>query len=475
MSRHSLSLSFLALAGLGACASVQPQYEPPGQSDRQLAWTFEELATLAPGAVADSDWWSGFDDPLLAQLVVAGQADNFDLAEARAGVAQAEAALAQSRAARFPLGEVSASASRQLQSNAATDFGGFPVEFDAQNLFSTGASASWEIDLFGRLSSGVDQAEAALGGREALAADVQRLVTAQIASTYITLREIDARLAVNTTSLERQEEILGLTEQLQSLGEVAELDVVRQRNLVENTRAALAALTSARFETVSALALLTGQTMPEFELAFPELARASGDLQPLTAFGPLQIGTPLDMLRRRPDIRAAERDFAASFAGVNVARADLYPSLSLTGSASLSALDIGDLPTGDALGYSFGPRLSWGVFNLPLTRARIDQAQAARDAAAIRFEKTVVTALTEADAAMATYNQAVEEAAIRARALSDARRALELVEVRYREGADSLIALIDTQRQALAAEDAETQSRHEALRRRVAVFRALGG
>ncbi len=475
MARHLISIASLTLAGLGGCAGISDPYAPPELSDRQVGWVMEGSDLLAPGAIENGDWWTDFRDPVLDRLLAAGRDGNFDIAEARTGIAAAEAALAQARAAGRPLGDVNASVSRQLQSESATDFGGIPISFDPQTNYALGTQASWEIDLFGRISSGVDRAEAALGGREALVGDVMRLTTAQIATSYVTLRELDARLALNAASLARQEEILDLTVQLRDLGEVADLDVVRQRNLVENTRAGLSALRSARAETLSALALLTGQTVPVFNSAFPELASSSSTVQPLSAQGPVRVGTPLDMLRRRPDIRVAEREMAASLAGVEVARADLYPTLSLTGSASFSALDIGDVPTGEALGYSFGPRLSWGVFNLPLTRARIDQAEAEAEGAAIRFERTVVSALTETDRAMAQYNLAVEEAVIRARALADARRALELVEVRYREGADSLIALIDTQRQALAAEDAEAQARHEALRRRIAVFRALGG
>jgi NodT family efflux transporter outer membrane factor (OMF) lipoprotein len=475
MARQLISAVSVTLAGLGGCATGTTPYAPPELSDRQAGWAVENSAVLLPGAVEDGDWWTDFDDPTLERLIAAGQAGNFDLAEARAGIAAAEAALAQAQAAGRPLGDVNASVTRQLQSEAATDFGGFPVAFEAQTNYSVGGQASWEIDLFGRISSSVERAEAALGGRAALVADIARLTTAQIATSYVSLRELDARLALNAASLARQEDILDLTIQLEELGEVAELDVVRQRNLVENTRAGLSALRAARAETAAALALLTGRTVPEFEADFPALAPSGTAQSPLSAAGPVRIGTPLEMLRRRPDIRVAERELAASLAGVDVARADLYPTLSLTGGVSLSALEIGDVPTDEALGYSFGPRISWGVFNLPLTRARIDQAEAEADAAAVRFEKAVVSALTETDNALARYNEAVEEAVIRGRALADARRALELVEVRYREGADSLIALIDTQRQALAAEDAEAQARHEALRRRIAVFRALGG
>ena len=156
-------------------------------------------------------------------------------------------------------------------------------------------------------------------------------------------------------------------------------------------------------------------------------------------------------------------------------KADLYPRLTLSGQAAFTANEPGNLFSEEALGYSFGPRLSWGIFNLPLTRAQIDQAEAEARAAKAGFESAVIQALTETDAALESYNLAVEEAALRVRALGSAERALDLVELRYKEGADSLLSLIDAQRQTLSARDAEVQARHEALRRRVAVHRAFGG
>lgn len=475
---HSLiKVSTLVLTCLtvSACFSVGPDYAPPALETYQDAWVAGASDVLAPGAVPEADWWLAFDDPCMTRLVTDAAAGNFAITEAQANMKAARAAVAGARASRFPLGQLTAGITRQKQSSGT--FGAdLPFDFTAQTQYSAGAEVSWEADLFGRAGNNIAQAEAALGGREAVSADVARAIMAQTATTYLTLRELDARIGVNTESLERQQDVLNLTRQLRDAGEVADIDVERQSNLVESTRAAIIALKSARSETLASLSRLTGKTVPDFLSAYPELAPFESNGMPaVEAFEPISVSAPLDLLRRRPDVRAAERQLAAATFAVGAQMADLYPSLTFSGQASFTANEPGNLFTEEALGYSFGPRLNWGIFNLPLTRAQIDQAEAEAEAAKAGFEGTVIQALTETDAALEAYNFAVEEAALRAKALGAAERALDLVELRYKEGAESLISLIDAQRQTLSARDSEVQARYEALRRRVTIYRAFGG
>ena len=477
MPPYRIKVSILALSSLliSGCLSVGPDYEPPEAGAWQDAWLAGDSDVLAPGAMRETDWWYAFDDDHLTRLVEEAGANNRDLVQARANIAAARAAVSGARASGFPMGQLTGAVTRQQQSSAS--FGAdVPFEFSPQTQYSVGAEASWEADLFGRVANSIAQAEASLGGREAIAADTARAITAQTATTYLTLRELDTRIAVNTASLKRQEDVLDLTRQLRDAGEVADIDVERQTNLVQSTRAGIVALKTARAETLSGLARLTGHTVPDFLQAYPDLAPFESDaLPPVEAFQPVKIGDPVDLIRRRPDIRAAERQLAAATYRIGVETADLYPSITLAGQASFTANEPGNLFQEEALGYSFGPRLSWGIFNLPLTRAQIDQAEAEAEAARAGFEGTVIQALTETDAALEAYNYAVEEAALRARALGAAERALDLTEVRYREGAESLISLIDAQRQTLSSRDSEAQARYEALRRRVEIYRAFGG
>ncbi len=472
-----IKLSILFLSGLtiSGCLSVGPDYEAPELEGIQDAWLAGDTDVIAPGAMDTAQWWKDFDDDLLATLVSDAIANNPDIEEARANMEAARAAVSAAKSSGFPVGGLSGSVTRQKQASAS--FGAdLPIEFNAQTQYSTGAEISWEADLFGRVANSISQAEAAFGGREAIAADTARAIAAQTATTYLTIRELDARINVAAETLTRQEDVLGLTRQLEEAGEVADLDVERQSNLVDSTRAGIVSLKSARAEAFSGLARLAGRTAPDLLGTYPLLAPfQSAALEPVRAFQPIKIVSPVELLRRRPDVRAAERQLAAATYRVGIETADLYPSLSLTGQASLTANEPGNLFTQEALGYSFGPRLQWGIFNLPLTRAQINQAEAEADAARAGFESTVLQALTESDAALQAYNYGVEEAALRVRALGSADRSLDLVEARYKAGAESLLSLIDAQRQSLSARDSEVQARHEALRRRVDVYRAFGG
>ncbi|RIJ21629.1 TolC family protein [Henriciella barbarensis] len=475
--KNLLQMSAVAacVLSLSACLTVGSEYEPPETEVYQDSWIAGELAVLAPGEVPRSDWWTSFDDALLTALIEDARARNPSIDEAAANVANAQAALGAARAARLPMGALNASVVRQKQS-AASLGANVPFEFEAQTLYSAGSELSWQADLFGRTANSIAQADAALGGREAIAADAARAILAETARAYLTLRELDARILVNDSNVERQEDVLALTVRLREAGEVADIDVERQTNLVQTTKAAISALKAARAQTVTGLARLTGRTLPDFYEAYPALQPGGTEtLDAVQAFGPIEIGEPKDLLRRRPDIRAAERQLAAATYRVGIETADLYPSLKVSGQANYQAGEVGELFSADALGYNFGPRLSWGIFNLPLTRAQIEQAEADVEAARANFEGTVLDALTEADAALLAYNYAVEETAFRTGAFNAAKRARDLTEIRYREGAESLLSLIDAQRQTLSAEDAEIQARYEALRRRVGIYAAFGG
>lgn len=469
------SLISLTAAFLSGCMTVGPDYVTPELEGRQDAWVIGDTAVLAPGAVESSDWWSDFNDAELTRLLIHVRDSNLSIAQTEAAVTRAAATQRRAYRSVMPMGGVNGSVTEQKTSSAS--FGAdLPFEFEAQTNYSVGSNVSWESGLFGRIKSGLAQAEAALGGQQAVFEDTRRAVMAQAATVYFTLMELDQRIAVSEGNLERQKQVFELTKQLRDAGEVSDIDVERQSNLIDSTLAAQTALRSARQETLSGLALLSGLTVPEFIETFPEISDGEGtDYDSASAFGPLRITSPEEMLRRRPDIRAAERQLAGAVYAVQFATADLYPQLTLSGNISSVALEPGDLLSGDSIGYSFGPRLSWSVFNLGATKAAIQEKEAEAEAARLNFENSVLTALTETDAALQSYNFGVEQAAISKRALGSAEKSRDLVEIRYKEGAESLLSLIEAQRQALSAQDAELQARYEGLRRRITVYRALGG
>lgn len=463
-----------------ACAGLNPSPDSPARQIVQPAFAAADSPLLAPGAAPQSRWWTQFADPALEDLIATVDSGNLSLEEAEARIVEAEARLELARTGLLPGGGASAAYSRQQQGTASFEASGFPgagmISPGAIDLYTLGTDASWEIDLFGRIRGGIEQARAGLAAARASRADLQRVLVGEAASAWYNLMEIEARRAIAEEAVARQEDVLELTRQLVEAGERARLDIRRQEALVANTRASLAALRSARADAVSGLAVLAGLTVPQFEARFA--AKAADDARARVEQAdaePIAIGEPSGLIRRRPDVRAAEMQLRAAAAGVRLAAADLYPSLSLSGSASLSATSVSGLGDDGAFGYSFGPRLNWGLFNYPRTLAGIDLSEAEFETAAVRFEQVVLEALTETDGALRRYNGAVEEAVHRRQALSASRETLRLVNARYEAGADSLLSLLDAQREFLSAEDAAATAAFSVIRARIAVHRSLGG
>jgi NodT family efflux transporter outer membrane factor (OMF) lipoprotein len=490
-------IGFLTIVSLAGCITVGPDYDSPQPDGVQEAFVAADEAVYEDAGSEAEPWWRAFDDPVLDRLVTMARAENRDLLEA---VARVEAAAARTRAAYrglLPQGGVSGSVLRQQNSVAAfaafagpdavaggqqdgdgqggqdggqdPGGGGAPAQ-PTFELYQLAADLSWELDLFGRIRSQARQQLANAEAQAAFAEDTARIVTARTAEAYFTYLEAVARAEVAASNLETQEEGLRLTEALFELGEVSEFDLARQRTVTRSTAAGLERLRASRGQAASALALLTGNTVPGLAEAVPALTAPDG--LPTVA-EEIVLSDPTAVLRRRPDVEQAERQLASASYGINVQTAQLFPQVTLTGNANLQALSAGGLSDDGAFGFSYGPRLSWNVFSYPQLLAQVDAADAEAKAALYAYQRAVLSALTETDEALVAYARALDRAALLAEAQESAARALFLAEVRYREGADSLLAFLDAQRTALQTEDEFVIARAEALRARVAVHRAL--
>ena len=255
------------------------------------------------------------------------------------------------------------------------------------------------------------------------------------------------------------------------MGELSEFDLARQRTLTRVTEAGLEQLRAARAEAVAALALLTGRTVPALAEAVPAVTAPP----PLPRPGDvIAVAEPARVLARRPDVAQAEAQLLSAVYGRRAQSAGLFPQVSLTGSASLTSLDFSGLSEEGAFGFAYGPRLSWPIFSYPQLLAQLDAQGREAEAAALAYERAALSALTETDAALAGYTRALRRARLLEDAQDSAARVLTLAEIRYREGADSLLTFLDAQRTALDTEDAFVVARASALRARIAVHRALG-
>ncbi|MEO1041955.1 MAG: efflux transporter outer membrane subunit [Pseudomonadota bacterium] len=486
MRKHLILLSLLSLPG---CVTVGPRYSEPSVTDVQDSYAFiDELTFLGDGEIPVGVWWRAYSDPRIAEMVEIAREENRDL---RAALYQLEAAKARSGAARralLPQGTTSFGVTRQRTAPAnfagvigSDNAGGdanagndqFSVGTQEFNQYNASSDASWEIDVLGRLRRQAQAAGSRAGQQELLVEDTMRLVTAEVVDTFILFLESLNRRDVALENLEAQRETLRLTEQLVAFGESPELDASRLRAQVLTTEAGVLEIKSAGAQALSALALLTAMTVPEFLERFPDMVE-DGHAPPMPEMDAVvALDDPEDMLRRRPDVRAAERALAAETYDVGVEVAELFPSITLTGSASLTALEFGDLGSETAFGYTAGPSISWNILSFPTLLKDRAVARAEADSALADYERTVLAALTETDESLALYNGAVARARLLSEAEVAALRSLELSEARYNEGADSLLSLLDAQRTALTTQDEAVVAKAAALRARAAVHRAL--
>lgn len=455
-----LLLSALAVT---AC-TVGPEYKRP-----EIPVAPEWRSTATAGDV-DPAWWRSLGDDTLARLVEEAAARNLDVREAEARLREARASRDATRGGRLPEISAAASATRnRLSENGQIPIGGIPGFKRDFSLFDGGFDANWEIDLWGRTRRSIEAAEARVGSAEEARHDTLLRVAAEVARSYVDLRGAQAQLASAQADGNAQASIARLTAERANAGEASRFDQMRAEGQARATRAAIPALEADARSAAYRLALLTGRP-PE------ALAAEFGRPTPLPR-PPEQVAAGLrsDLLRRRPDIRQAERDMAAYVADVGVATADLFPRFSLLGSIGQQARSTGDLDSGASTRFQIGPSLSWPIFSGGRVRAQIRAADARADAAAARYERAVLSALNDSETALNRYAGATETSREQEAARALSARSLALAEQRYRAGEDDLLILLNAQSAYSLAERQSIAARVQQLSELVALYKSLGG
>jgi NodT family efflux transporter outer membrane factor (OMF) lipoprotein len=460
----------LAMATLCACTEVGPDYAGPPDAGSAAAARGRFLRAEANTAGTDpqSAWWRSFKDPALDTIVEGAVAANTDIAAARARLSEARAMLREYVADQYPSSTLQGGYTRSRPSFAqfGVDFPGVDLrDFD---LYQANFDASWEIDLFGGRRRAV---EAALGETGAAMADLEDMrlsVAAETAQAYLELRNQQARLELLVRSSDLDAQLIQLTQSRQTEGTASALDLERIRAQQEATLGEIPGVRAAIAVALDRLALLTAREpgAVDAELARPETLPMPPDA--------IAIGDPGSLIRRRPDIRAAERRLAADTAAIGVATADLFPKVTLTGTIGLAANVAGQLPNTSAFVYSVGPSISWAVLDFGRVHARIDQAGARRDEALARYRGVVLAALNDAEAGLSRYARQIDPVAARRRALTSAERAATLAEQRYHEGAASSLETLDADRQRLAADEQLLAAEADLSKAYVALQKSLG-
>jgi outer membrane protein, multidrug efflux system len=451
------------VAALLAACAVGPDYERPDTPARDTFVSFEATAYSTEDARAQ--FWTEFRDETLTQLVNDALAANHDLRIALSRFVEARALRRESQYDLIPTITAGGGYSDQLVSRDVSS-PAFPRE---QELYDAGFDAFWELDLFGRVRRQIEASTAELQSAEATLRDAQVLVTAEVTRTYFELRGQQNQLDVARRNVDNQRTTLELTSARLEAGSGTELDTSRAQAQLSSTLATIAPLEAAVARSIHRLGVLTGRDPAA-------LRDVLSKVQEIPALPQIAaVGDPAGLLRRRPDIRAAERGLAASTARIGVAVADLFPQVTFTGSigyAADRASALGESGTGTHL---IGPGISWVALDLGRVRAQIAGARARNEESLARYEQTVLRALEETENALVTHARARERlthVAEAARASADAAR---LARVRFESGVIDFLEVLDSERTQLEAEDRLAQSRTDVATSLVAVYKALGG
>lgn len=450
----------VASALLAGCMTVGPDYTAPPVQPVQLQGTADPaFSSVSPVA----DWWSQFNDPVLTQLMHGALAGNLDLRIAMARVRMARAAFTEQRLDQLPHVTIGGSQDRRKQPDASR--GGERVFSETYQL---GFDAGWELDLFGRQRRAAEAARADLGAERDNLLDAQVTVAAEVARNYFELRGTQKRIAVARQTLVNLRDTQQLTETRWKLGAGSELDVQSSRARLKAIEADIPLLEVSEVQSRHRLAVLLGQR--------PEALDALLQPREVPAFAQaLPLGDTTDLLRRRPDVRAAERRLAAATARVGVATADLFPRISVSGFVGFLGGDANGLVNGNNKAWSLTPSISWAAFDFGTVRARLRASKAQADGVAAEYEKAVLLALEDTENALTRYAKEQSRLAIIAEQAEAARRAEALAQIQYREGSQDFLALLDAQRNQLAADDALAAAEATVNVNVVSVYKALGG
>ena len=456
-----IALATLA-AALAGCA-VGPNYKTPATP------VPSQFVGATEGAYSREDaqaaFWTQFGDATLDRLIDEALAANHDLRIALAHLVEARADRHHSQFDLAPTVTASGGYTKQEFPAVSSPTG---ATFN-QQFYDAGFDAFWELDFFGRIRRNVEAKSAQVEGAEASLRDAQVSVTAEVARTYFELRGEQARFAVTWRNVENQRATLQVTQARLEAGRSTELDTARAQAQLSATLTNIGPLEASIARSIHRLSVLTGQ-QPE---ALRDLLAPPHELPQLPVL--TAIGDPAGLLRRRPDIRVAERQLAASTALVGAAIADYFPKVTFTGNFTYAAQTPAELGTSASRGYLIGPGISWAAFDLGRVHAQVAGSRARADGALAAYEQSVLRALEETENALITHARTRDSLSDAAAAAAASQTAANIARTRYEGGLVDFLDVLDAERTQLVDEDRLAQSRADAATSLVAVYKALGG
>ncbi len=508
--KQSGRLSSLVLAGLLTGCAVGPNYKLP-ESTLSNQWVTPSDKWVISGVPEEAQWWRGFGDEKLNGLIDRSVQGNLDLKIAESRVRQARearivassgllpnvglnGAFTRSRrsedidsGARAPKVKPAGPPSIQQLAPPSHDAHGNPIASPStliiyqtpttiaqkadphQNLYQAGFDASWELDFWGGNRREREAATADLQASRESHRDVLITLLGDVARNYIELRGVQKQLAVTRENAKSQAETLELTKTRARAGLATDLDVARAEAQLATTESQVPAYEFGERATIYRLSVLMGE---EPGGLYSELIETT----PIPGVpGQLTFTPPADLVRRRPDVRTAERRLASETARIGVAKADLYPKFVLNGSLGLAASDLGDLSTGSSRTWSLGPSVSIPIFNAGSLRAKVRSQQARQEEAMSGYRQTILLALEEAENSLTALSREKARRESLQKAVDSNRRAVKLSNDLYKQGLIDFLSVLETQRALFVSESLLAESEATVSQNLVAVYKAMGG
>jgi NodT family efflux transporter outer membrane factor (OMF) lipoprotein len=454
-------LALSSLISLAGCAAVGPDYVPP-ESSAPATWHTELEEGLSLGIMAPQQlarWWTTLKDPILSDLIELAVNNNLDLKQAMAKVREARARRGITRTDQYPVLDASGSATRSKSSGSDESRGFYSVSFDA----------GWEVDIFGGVRRAEEAAEADFAASRENLRDVLVSLTAEVALNYLDVRTTQQRLMVAVKNLALQQESFELVGWRTQAGLSDDLVLQQARYNLENTRSQIPSLRSSLEEARNRLAVLIGRVPGD-------LHEMLAETRPIPVVPPaVLVGVPAEALRQRPDIRRTEHNLAAQTARIGVATAELYPRFRLAGSIGLEALEPADLFESSSRAWSFGPRVSWNIFDAGAIRQNIEVQSAVQEQYLHAYEAAVLEALEEVENTLTAYAEEQRRRERLLAAVDAARQAETLADQKYRAGLVDFNIVLEAQRSMLFFEDQLAQSDGAAISTLIRLYKALGG
>lgn len=452
----------IACASLGAC-SVGPDYQAP---ERELPGSFVNGDAGSDTLPSTEALWASFEDPQLDELIRIALERNTTIAQSLAVLNETRALSGLQMYSWFPTVDISAEVERSRQS--ASDPFAFPGQTDVE-IYRAGFDAAWEIDLFGSLRRQSEQIKRLVEADEAALYAVQLAIVAEVAQTYFQWQGDSRRLELLQANLDSQSESVAILEASLDAGRGTALDVARARSVRQQVAATIPLARSNKARAEQRLAVLTRTPVGEMRGRWA----AHGELPLMPAM--VTAGSPLEWMRRRPDVRAAERRLAAATAAIGVETAEFYPQLELIGSFGWSGSEAGQIGSSEAERWRGVPTLSWRILDFGRVRQRVLAAEAQAAGALAAYDEAWLLAIEETENALANYAATSERVVALEAAVQEQTTAAELAQLRFDAGADTYLAVLDADRSRIDLADQLVQAKTDRATALAALYKSLGG